>query len=390
MVVSGPVILAKKIRQFTNIVGNSFVGMSDEAEKIMFALLTKEHLLFRGEPGIAKSAIIREVVKNITGAKVFTKQLSKDMTPTALYGAINIKRLKDDGVESYNTEGSIVDCDFAFLDEVYDANDMTLRSILEILNERIFTKNGMPIECPLHSCFMTSNYKRDSEVMDAFGDRIMLQREVQELNPKDRLKMYKGYLSGGCKSNLSESEKVTMDEIKQASGYVLNGVVSISDDILSLYDQILSEYSKQTGQRISPRRANKILSILKASALIDGRIEVSIDDLYSIKHSVVMGDTVAQIEILDAVIKKTLKNITSLKEEHKKLEPFFEYIIPLLEKPCANDVERIEKYKNLDKEISKVDSLYGELYIDVNKKRVIEFRQEITNQLAVLHKELGL
>ncbi len=54
---------------------------------------------------------------------------------------MNIPKLRE-GIIEYLCENSILTCDFAFIDEIFDASDVVLRTLLGVLNERIFAKGS--------------------------------------------------------------------------------------------------------------------------------------------------------------------------------------------------------------------------------------------------------
>lgn len=309
--------VAAEIKGFVDSVKRNFVNSDDEIEKILYALLCGEHLLFKGKPGVAKSTLVKAVVNNIVNSKVFIKQMAKDMTPDVLFGAIDFAKLKEHSVIEHNTKGSVVEADFVLLDEIFDAPDMLLRSLLEILNERTFSRNGDAFtQCPLHSAFLVSNFRRETEDTEAFLDRILFQKEIKPLTiARDRMRMMKNHLKG---VNLVKATKqIELTQIKLAASYVANGVVNIPEEMLNYYDKMIVEYQRQSGKYVSPRKQNKMLSILKASALLNGRIEVELDDLNEIHHALVIGEDVKDREIFNSVRDKTLKDLKFAKEEQK-------------------------------------------------------------------------
>lgn len=389
---------SRAVAKFVKKITAGYVGMENEIEKVVLSLLTKEHILLKGRAGLAKSALLRDVINNIKGAKVFSKQLSKDMTPSALYGSINIKKLKDEGLEEYNTANSIIDCDFAFLDEVYDCNDMTLRSILEVLNERIFTKNGAKVDCPLHSCFMASNYKRDSEVTEAFNDRILLQREVTEPSTRSvRISIYKNHLENNCKPTLKEKDFLTIETLRTATESVLNKEsVKIDEAFLAVYDDILTEYAKQTGQYISPRRKNKMLALIKASALLKGRNTATHDDLSVLAHGLISSADKSETAVLNAVIKKTILTLSAEENINKAISSLKDRIASAesisLNSKAETDLRKYQAFRDIinskdaiEKEVGEIPSPEGKAIATIN-----ELMNYANNKMNELKASLGV
>ena len=65
-----------------------FVGREEEARVAVLALLTKSHAVFIGEPGTAKSALIRRL-SQLVQCHFFYYLLSKYTVPDELIGAID-------------------------------------------------------------------------------------------------------------------------------------------------------------------------------------------------------------------------------------------------------------------------------------------------------------
>ncbi|MEM4040625.1 MAG: AAA family ATPase, partial [Ignisphaera sp.] len=66
-----------------------FVGREEEAKVILLALLTKEHAVLIGEPGTAKSALIRRTAA-ILNMKCFIYLLTRFTEPAELFGPLDI------------------------------------------------------------------------------------------------------------------------------------------------------------------------------------------------------------------------------------------------------------------------------------------------------------
>ena len=111
------------------------LGREQIIRQSFFALMTGEHQLLISRTGMAKSMLARQIFACFDGAVIFEKQLTKDTMPDNLFGAYDIEAMKR-GKMIHNVEGSLVLAHFAFLDEIFDANDMLLRSLLSLLNEK--------------------------------------------------------------------------------------------------------------------------------------------------------------------------------------------------------------------------------------------------------------
>lgn len=305
--------LVIKFKNHLDEVKKYFVERDKEFEQIKYALLIKEHILLKGKPGTAKSRIGKYSFGYIGSSKTFAIQLSKFMSEEYLFGAININKMRNEGKVEHIVKDSVVDSEFAFIDEVFDGNDALLRSLLEVLNERTFTRHSQKVDCKLHSAILTSNYVREDEVTEAFLDRILFKSEVRQIESnRNRLDMYKGYIENGDRSHLnlrkslSNGKGLSYEELNAVSSYILNANIEIPEAILRLYDLIVREYIKQSNVYISDRKSNKMLNIVKASALLNGRVKATFEDIEPIKYALVTANDEQQEELFRAVYSKLM------------------------------------------------------------------------------------
>src|SRR5438552_2210026 len=113
----------------------------DELEGLLLALLSRQHLLLVGPKGAAKSMMIRMLAGAIDGAKYFERLMTRFTLPDELFGPVSISALKKDRF-SRLTRGYLPEANFAFLDEIWKANSSILNSLLALINERLFYKDG--------------------------------------------------------------------------------------------------------------------------------------------------------------------------------------------------------------------------------------------------------
>ena len=169
----------KKINNLMEFIGYQIVGREEIIRQSFYALLTGEHQLLFSRTGMAKSLLVRQIFSCFDQAVVFEKQLTKDTMPDNLFGGYDIVQLKR-GKLVHNVEGSIVLSDFAFLDEIFDANDMLLRSLLSLLNEKRLINGEQQISSSLSTVIAAANYLRATDVLEAVLDRFLYKSYIPE------------------------------------------------------------------------------------------------------------------------------------------------------------------------------------------------------------------
>lgn len=339
-------------------VEDSILERDAELMQIRLALLTKQHVLLQGRTGTAKSLLVRRTLNNILidqkdsdpKPSVFAIQMAKGMGDEYLFGGINVKEMKESGKIIHVLDGMFPRKRFAFIDEVFDASDNTLRAMLEVLNERTFTRGPQREKASLHTAILTSNYRRENEVTEAILDRILFKAEVKKVTePKARMAMYLTHLAAKDKETLS---------IPAMSYNVLSRLVSatnrvkMSEETLELYDEVIREFEEQGRGYISDRKANVVLGVLRAAALLEGRDEVNLDDLEALRFVLVVANDAKQEEVLMNVMKKTIgvmkdrqvqvRQLDLVKKEHESIKSLYGRLDNLSDKQKLELVRRVK------------------------------------------------
>lgn len=349
--------MAKKSSKidYKGLFSNRLLGLVDrnrEIKQLMYALFTREHMLLMGPPGTAKSQFANNAFATIEGAKVFQIHLTKQTTEEYVFGPLNIVELKK-GNLIHNTKDSILDADFAFIDEFFDASDVLLRSLLGVLNERIWIKGPQRVKAKLHTAILTSNYQRENEITQAILDRIIFQTEIQPITAKSkRLRVYQDYLD---QPNFVPPAILDLEKLKAFSDLVEEpNSVEFPQHILTVFDQLLEAFTKESKKYISQRTANKALKVLKVSALLDNRTKVSYQDMEDLRYVFCVLNRRIEEEIFDAVYEKFVGNaeeeriiLVDLEEIGKKVSKVPENFEKLSDKEFIQQMKEINEYIHL-------------------------------------------
>jgi len=266
----------QQLRQTIQYVIQGLVGREQLAELIILSIVAKEHLLVIGPPGTAKSAVVRRIAKAVQG-QYFEYLLGRFTEPTELFGAVDLKQLREGRVE-IDTQGMLPQADIVFLDEVFLGSTAILNTLLGILNERVFRKGHTQIETPLKVCIGASNSLPEDETLSAFADRFLIHLFVDSVNDN----FIEDLLAGGWKSEHVnfEHDAITLEQISALS----NELSKVKMDlVIPVFAQAI-RLLRKNNIVLSDRRTVKTLKLIAAASLLNGRKQAEKQDLWPLYY----------------------------------------------------------------------------------------------------------
>ncbi len=289
--------LSREFKYAVDFVCRRVVNREEVVEQAFCALLTGEHLLLQSRTGVGKSLLAEQIFRMFSGARVFRVQASKEQQPDTYFGALDIEELKR-GRIVHNIEGSIVDCEFAFIDEIFDANDFTLRALLSVLNERQLMRGVQNVPAKLHTVIAATNYLRVSDITEAILDRFLYKAVIlPDKDPHVQYKIAHQFLLHGGKpaQPLRTIPFALLQYVHSiATGQHPERQITISPELIYFANLVIRYYEVLRNRAlrehyrggtppidyyISPRTQAKSLNLLRAIALLHGRDTVSTEDV---------------------------------------------------------------------------------------------------------------
>jgi len=307
------------------------VGFGPLLIQSIFALLTRENLLIFSPAGTAKTLYASMLFSRISGARVFDTQMSKGTLAEELFGSVDIEQMKH-GRVIHATHGTLVDADLAFVDEFFDANDMVLRALLGIFNERVFKKGAQLEQSRLHTGIAAANYLRATEVTEAVLDRFLFRAYIApDYSPFALLAIDQAFARHyGRPGRAGHEEQIPLGHLALLSEIVRGidprheitappHVLFLKNALLNRYRELVNEAADSGKKRtlyISPRTYAKSRVMLNAAALLRGRKEVKAEDLAQLRYVVTTIGREEQAQSFDKALDETLVRVRGADLEH--------------------------------------------------------------------------
>jgi MoxR-like ATPase len=242
-------------------------GRKNVVRGLLAAVLSGSHAVLLGPPGTAKSLLTR-LLGLACGGAWFEKLMTRFTTPEELFGPVSLKGLEQDRFVRVTT-GTLAECHFGFVDEIFKANSAILNSLLTAMNERVF-HNPSPTPIPLISLFGASNEMPESKELEALWDRFALRFDVRYLSRTE----LRAVLMAPAPAPVGAP--LTLADLTKAQAEVR--AVVVPDDIVDLLLDLRDVLAAQ-GIVVSDRRWRTSLDLIRASAWLAGQATASREDL---------------------------------------------------------------------------------------------------------------
>jgi MoxR-like ATPase len=298
-----------------------FVERGEVVDLIALALVAGEHLFLYGPPGTAKSALIRQFAQAVHG-RYFEYMLTRFSEPNEIFGPVDIARLRD-GVVATVVTGMLPEAEFAFLDELFNANSAILNNLLTVLNERVYRRGIEIHRLPLLSLFSASNHLPDDDALKALFDRFLLRVQVDHL-PRSATP---ALLAAGWALEQAGTPQasISADDLRTLARTLY--AVDLAP-VRESYAEVVHKI-RDLGVTFSDRRAVKAQKLIAASAILCSRMSAQPSDLWVLRY---VWDRAEQIGPLRGLIQSVLEHQPATEQAH-----------PLATLPERADAEEIAR-----------------------------------------------
>jgi MoxR-like ATPase len=280
----------------------TIVGQASTVDLLLIALLARGHVLLEGPPGAAKTLMAQTFAKTL-GVGFGRIQFTPDLMPGDIIGS-NIFNFQTSAFTL--TRGPIF-CDLLLADEINRTPPKTQAALLEAMQERTVTMDGVRHELGEHFMVVATQNPIEQQgvypLPEAQLDRFLFKQVLPYPTEAEELAIvarFGGRTGQPLPGEMGVSEAASA-EVLAAAGELL-GSIRLTDEIAAYVVAIVrgTRDSADFETGASPRSASMLAAAARARAILNGRDYVIPDDvkalaLPALRHRVILSPA-AEIE----------------------------------------------------------------------------------------------
>ena len=311
-------------------IGKDMVGQNQVVEDAVIAMIAGGNVLLEGVPGVGKTRLVRSMGRafNLPFSRI---QFTPDLMPADVTGT-NIIEKDEQGRNRLVFQKGPIFSSIILADEINRATPKTQSALLEAMQEHTVTAGGQTytLEEPFFVLATQNPIEQDGTypLPEAQVDRFMLKLTmtfptIRELS--DIVTMTQKTMDETAEAVLSAKELLEMRQTAKEIP-VMDEVLEYAMRLVAATHPELPESPEFTHKYIrfgaSPRAAQALITTAKVRALMQGRYNVSYDDINALAYPVLRHrikpsyDAVAERIGADELITKLLEALNS-KKKHK-------------------------------------------------------------------------
>ena len=291
--------LADRIRSE---MAKTIVGQASTVDLLLIALLARGHVLLEGPPGAAKTLMAQTFARTL-GVRFGRIQFTPDLMPGDIIGS-NIFNFQTSAFTL--TRGPIF-CDLLLADEINRTPPKTQAALLEAMQERTVTMDGVRHELGEHFMVVATQNPIEQQgvypLPEAQLDRFLFKQVLPYPTEAEELAIvarFGGRTGQPLPGEMGVSEAASSEDLA-AAGELL-GSIRLTDEIAAYVVAIVrgTRDSADFETGASPRSASMLAAAARARAILNGRDYVIPDDvkalaLPALRHRVILSPA-AEIE----------------------------------------------------------------------------------------------
>ena len=271
-------------------INKAVIGQSPAIEQLLIALLCEGHVLLEGAPGVGKTLLVRTLAK-VTGLQFSRIQFTPDLMPADVTGSMTLQP-DESGHSNLRFQSGPIFTQLLLADEINRATPKTQSSLLEAMQERKVTISGTSKELPRpffvlatqNPLEMDGTYQLPEAQIDRFLFKSILPFP-SEVELDQIITLTTGQSQEHVSAALTSADLIQGQELVRCVPIASHVRQSVAR-FITLTQPDLKESSPQIRKYVrfgvSPRGAQALVLAAKGHALLNGRFNVSFEDLRSV------------------------------------------------------------------------------------------------------------
>ena len=297
----------QKIMECEKEIGKGIIGQRDIIRQVMLALLTGGNVLLEGMPGLGKTMLVRTI------GQVFLLdfkriQFTPDLMPSDVTGT-NIM-VKEEGKSSFRFEKGPIFANLVLADEINRATPKTQSALLEAMQEHTVTVGNESHRLDEPFLVLATQNPIEQEgtypLPEAQLDRFMF-KVLVKFPSKEELRGIVGLTEGQTSPEIRGL--MNAEELIEARKLIAQ--IPIADAVMNyILELVMATHEENAYIRegASPRAAQAMIRASRARAFMEGRLNVSFEDVKAVaypvlRHRILLSfDAISEGVTEDAVI----------------------------------------------------------------------------------------
>ncbi len=289
------------IKMFSEMIKNIFaqikrdiVGQREVIEGTIIAMVAGGNVLLEGVPGVGKTRLVRSLAR-VFDLPFSRIQFTPDLMPADVTGT-NIIVRDEKGNSAFKFQPGPIFSNIILADEINRATPKTQSALLEAMQEHKVTVMGVsrPLSEPFFVLATQNPIEQDGTypLPEAQLDRFMFKLIVENPEPEE----LKSIITMTQKTMKETAEKACSGEKLMQMRKTANEIL-VTDSVLDYTIKLCAatqpdgKYASETAKKylrfgVSPRAGQALISSAKVLALLNGRFNVSYNDINKLAYPV--------------------------------------------------------------------------------------------------------
>jgi MoxR-like ATPase len=274
-------------------IGGRFIGQEAVVDLVMAALLSGGHALLVGLPGLGKTLLV-DTLGRVMGLRTNRIQFTPDLMPADILGS-EVLETAADGTRAFRFLEGPVFCELLMADEINRASPRTQSALLQAMQEREVTIAGQhrPLGPPFHVLATQNPIEQEGTypLPEAQLDRFLVQVDVAyptRAAERDILMATTGAHHAQSAAVLSAADLIAAQALIRRMPVGDLVVEAILDLVRACRPSEDEGHALQgtLGWGPGPRAAQSLMLMVRARALLQGRLAPTIADVRALAQPV--------------------------------------------------------------------------------------------------------